>query len=207
MKKLLLTALIASMLILPLGSVALADDTEAPCVDNADYVPGSIPAQNYVDSMAPALHAVLLAMENQGVTAYTTDNDALSWEMLYNLVSMYGQMDDRSAYEGELLILPAETVMDYSAALFSAPLDAAGLPGELTDRMTYDPNQDEYRLCCGSDSLSEVRITSAEDLGTAVAVTGSLVYLPEELELARFTATLNVTDNLFGYSIAELNVD
>lgn len=211
MKKLLLTTLIASLLLLPLGTVALADD-EAPTpaeteMEYVEYISGRAPAQSSVEAMAPALHAVLLALENRDQSMFTTADSSLSWEMLYNLLSMYGQLDDRSTYEGEQLVLPSETVMDYSAALFAAPLAADTMPAELSDRMTYDPASDEYYLYCGSDGLSQVVITRTEDLPGAVAVSGKLMFLAEDMELASFTATLALADNLFGYTLTEMNVE
>jgi len=208
MKKLLLTALIAAMMALPLGTVALADDETPiePPVVNEEYVPGEAPAETSVHFMAPTLHAVLLAMENRDLTSFTADDPSLSWEMLYNLLSMYGQMDDRSVYDGEMLVLPSETAMDYSAALFPAPLTSDTLPGELSDRITYNADTDEYLLYCGSDALSEVVITNTRDLGGMMAVSGKLMFLAEETELAAFTATLAVADNLFGYTLVSLDV-
>ena len=208
MKKLLLTALIAAMMALPLGTVAMADDkplSESPMVNEA-YIPGEAPAQSDISFMAPALHAVLLAMENQDAASFTTEDPVMSWEMLYNLLSMYGQLDDRSNYDGDVLVLPAETVMDFSSALFSSPLSPDSLPAELTDRITYDADCDEYRLFCGSDDLAEVVITNTRDLGDALAVSGKLMFLAENTELACFSATLAKADNLFGYTLIGLDV-
>jgi hypothetical protein len=208
-KKLLLTVLIAAMMILPLGTVAMADDkpiTEVSAEPELIYVPGEAPAQNSVQFMTPALHAVLLAMENQNVLSFTTEDPLMSWEMLYNLLSMYGQMDERASYDGELLILPAEAVMDFSAALFDIPLSPDTLPEDLYDRITYHADCDEYRLYCGSDDLSEVVITNIRDLGSALAVSGKLMFVAEEMELASFSATLSVSDNLFGYTLTGLDV-
>ena len=210
MKKLLLCTLIAAMLLLPMGSIALAeDDTAAPAapVQNEAYTPGEAPARDLAASMAPAVHAVLLAMENQGVSSFSTDSELLSWEMLYNLLSMYGQLDERSAYDGEQLVLPSETVRDYSAALFAAPLSPDTLPAELADRMTYDADSDCYYLYCGSDALSEVTLTAAEEAQGELAVSGKLMFVAEDLELASFTATLTAADNLFGYTLVGLDVD
>ena len=207
MKKLLLTTLLASLLVLPLGTTALADDETAPSEDIqiVEYIPGSVPAETDLSSMLPALHAVLLAMDNQGVTSFAADKEALSWEMLYNMLSMYGQMDERAYYDGDLLILPSETVMDYSAALFTLPPAAETLPAELADRMTYDAKLDEYRLYGGSDALAQVVIDSTADLDSGVALSGRLVYLAEDETLCSFTAELAVCDNMFGYALTELN--
>ena len=208
MKKLLLTVLIAAMMVLPLGTVAMADDkplTQSPEA-NESYTPGEAPAQSDVSFMIPALHAVLLAMENQDVSSFTTADTVMSWEMLYNLLSMYGQLDDRSDYDGDMLVLPSETVMDFSSALFSAPLSPDTLPEELTDRITYCADSDSYRLFCGSDDLAEVVITNTRDLGSAMAVSGKLMFLAENTELASFSATLAVSDNLFGYTLIAMDV-
>ena len=207
MKKLLLTTLLAALLILPLGTIALADDeTAAVPPQSVEYIPGSVPAQTDLSSMLPAMHAVLLAMDNQGVTSFAADNESLSWEMLYNMLSMYGQMDDRAYYDGEMLVLPSETVMDYSAALFELPPAAETLPAELADRITYDAMLDEYRLYCGSDDLSQVVIDATANSVGSVELSGRLVYLAEDETLCSFTASLAVCDNLFGYTLTELNV-
>ena len=209
MKKLLLSVLLASLLLVPTATFALADDLNAAPVtvtENEAYTPGEAPAQDCAAAMSPAIHAVLLAMQNQDRTVFTTEDPVLTWEMLYNLLSMYGQLDDRSDYDGELLVLPSETVWDYSAALFAAPLDPADLPEELADRMTYDAESDCYYLCCGSDGLSEVTLTTVPAADGSLLVSGSLVFTPEELELASFTAVLTAADNLFGYTLAQLNV-
>ena len=207
MKKLLLTTLLAALLILPLGTIALADnETAAVPPQSVEYIPGSIPAQTDLSSMLPAMHAVLLAMDNQGVTSFAADNESLSWEMLYNMLSMYGQMDDRAYYDGEMLVLPSETVMDYSAALFELPPASETLPAELADRMTYDAMLDEYRLYCGSDDLSQVVIDATANSVGSVELSGRLVYLAADETLCSFTASLTVCDNLFGYTLTELNV-
>lgn len=207
MKKLLLTTLLAALLILPLGTIALADnETAAVPPQSVEYIPGSIPAQTDLSSMLPAMHAVLLAMDNQGVTSFTANDETLSWEMLYNMLSMYGQMDDRAYYDGEMLVLPSETVMDYSAALFELPPAAETLPAELADRITYDAMLDEYRLYCGSDDLSQVVIDATANSVGSVELSGRLVYLAADETLCSFTASLTVCDNLFGYTLTELNV-
>ena len=209
MKKLFLSLLVAASLLVSMGIIALADDeTDIPAAatQNEAYTPGEAPALDPADSMAPAIHAVLLAMGNQGLNSFSTENEVLSWEMLYNLLSMYGQLDDRSAYEGELLVIPSETVADYSAALFAAPLSPDSLPAELADRMTYDAQQDSYFLCCGSDGLSEVVFSSTEQQEDGLHIAGKLVFVAEDLELAAFSAVLAPADNLFGYTLAALSV-
>ena len=206
MKKLLLTALLAAALLLPLGTIAMADDETATPDTEAVYlyVPGNAPAQTDVSSMVPALHGVLLAMDNQDTASFTTASASLSWEMLYNLLSMYGQVDDRAWFEDDILILPAEAIIDYASAILPAPLSPETLPEELADRMRYDAEWDEYLLYCGSDDLSQVVLDEITESSDIVSLSGRLVYLAEEETLLSFTAELVLQDNMLGYSLTEL---
>ena len=170
------------------------------------YTPGEAPARDCAAAMSPAIHAVLLAMQNQEQSSLTAGNATLSWEMLYNLLSMYGQMDSRAWFEEDVRVLPGEAVQDYSAAILPAPLSPAELPEELSDRMVYDPDFDEFRLYCGSDDLSQVVIDQCVEYSDAVSVSGRLVYLAEEETLLSFSAELALRDNMFGYTLTQLTI-
>ena len=141
MKKLLLTAMIAAMLIVPFHGVAMARNQEtspeAPVSQlDADqdtgFVPGDVPAQtDAAQAMTPAIHAMMMAMFHYELDSFDFADAQLGWETLYNMLSLYGQMDERSEYLDEDLILPVETAMDFSSALpvkterFSTPRDLA----------------------------------------------------------------------------------
>ena len=126
MKKLLLTAMIATLLLVPLQGVAMAETQEAVSPESAAsqdsaFVPGEVPAQtDAVQSMTPAVHAMILAMFHHDLSQFDYSDPELGWETLYNMLSLYGQMDERSEYLDEQLILPAETAMDFSSAIFSS---------------------------------------------------------------------------------------
>lgn len=51
--------------------------------------------------MTPALHAAILAMVNLGQRELDLSDPVAAWETLYNMLSLYGQMDDRSEYLDE----------------------------------------------------------------------------------------------------------
>ncbi len=206
MKKLLMTALIASLLVLPLGTVALADHEETPMetVQSAqDYIPGGVPAQvDAEQSMAPALHAVMLAMMNHNLTSFDAANADLAWESLYNMLSLYGQLDNRSEYQNsDTLLLLSETVRDYAAALDLSFEDMGPLPADLSDRMTYDAASDSYQVVCGNNDQARFEIRSSQTVGSTVKLTGALVYLADGSDLGEFEATLQSQDNMFGYTI------
>ena len=211
MKKILLTAMLAALLVLPLEGVALAENTapeqETSQGQQLDYVPGGVPAQtDLATSMSPAIHAMILAMTNHGLANYDATNTPLGWETLYNMLSLYGQMDERSEYLGEDLVLPVETAMDFSAALPTAVNGLGDLPQELSDRMTYESEIDSYRLACGNDNLAEVRVDAMDRQGDSLVLSGALTYLVDNTDLAQFQAVLEPRDNMFGYAIVQMEL-
>lgn len=210
MKKTLLTAFVASLLLLPLGNTALADYEEAPAQAPAlsqDYLPGDMPAgMSATDSMAPALHGVILAMMNHEVQSLDFDNAELAWECLYNMLSLYGQLDSRSEMQDGLLLFPTETVQDYAAALNLSLEDLPPLPQELTDRLTFDPVSGVYQAVCGCDDLSQLQVRQVYSSADGLQLTGALVYVVEDMDLIQFQATLQYRDSMFGFAITELTM-
>lgn len=211
MKRLLITAMISSMLLLPMGTVAQADHEETsvvPPVSTEEFIPGGVPAQtNAAQAMAPALHGMVMAMMNHGVSSFDRDDATLGWESLYNMLSLYGQLDNRSEYQNsDSLILLSETVQDYSAAMGLSLSDLGPLPAELSDRITYDPAIDSYQVVCGNNDQAQFQIRTTRDQGSTLYVTGALVYLVNGSDLAQFQATLQLQDNMFGYTITSLNI-
>lgn len=210
MKKVLLTAVIASMLILPLGTVAMADheQTSQPAGSPAaEYVPGGAPAQTgRTQAVTPALHGVVLAMLNHGAEDFSPADTALTWESLYNMLSLYGQLDSRSEYEDDWLVLPAETAMDYAAALNADLAQLGPMPAELADRLVYSAGDDSYRVACGTDDLVDFQVRSTTSASGRLVLSGALVSRADGSDLARFQAQLQTQDNLFGCVITSLRV-
>ena len=206
-KKLLAAALITSILVLPVNSAGPADYEEAsPPAQGQDYLPGDLPAQTgAVESMSPVLHAMLLAMLNQERDSFDFDG-GLTWEGLYNMLSLYGQMDSRCNEKNGELFLPEETVRDYAAAL-DADFEALGeLPAGLRDRMNYDNVSRCYLLVCGEDDQVRVRADSLRAEGGTLLLSGTLVDEVEEEALVRFQAVLQPRDNIFGYAVSALSI-
>ena len=214
MKKVLMTLMIASLLVLPLGSVALAEHAETvpsevpvTLTPVGEFIPGDVPAQsNALDSIAPALHATVLAMLNQDAETFSAEDPLLAWESLYNMVSLYGQMDNRSEYLGDALLLPSETVSDYAAALIPDFYALGPTPEALADRLVYDEASDSYLVTCGENGLSELVLNIASSDSDTLCVNGCLVYLVDGSVLTQFYAELSVQDSMFGYTISALEL-
>ena len=204
-KKILTAALVTSMLILPVSSVGPAGSVEAPAsAQTQGYLPGDVPAEtDAAESMSPALHALVLAMVNHDVKRFDFGNAALTWEGLYNMLSLYGQMDSRSITEQGELFLPEETVMDYAAVL-GVDLDELGAPpASIRDRLNYDNVSRSYVVVCGEDNLAQIQesLTASSD---GYMLTGALVYEVENEVLVRFQASLQPRDNMFGFVVSAL---
>ena len=211
LRKMLLTLTAAAVLALSIPFAALAvngGETALPAGDvtaKTGFVPGSIPAETgAVESMTPALHAGLLTLLHLGNDALT--GDAGRWETVYNMLSLYGQLDERADSGDGLLTVPAETVLDFSAALPGGPVDLNTLPEDLADRMTYLADQDSFQVVCGDDNLAEIRLDSSTVEQGRLVLSGSLVYSVDGSVLTGFQAVLQPTDSLFGYQIETLSL-
>lgn len=208
LKKLITAALITSMLILPVNSAGPAGYEEASLPGQGqDYLPGDVPAQTgAVESMSPVLHAMLLAMLNHDVRSFDLSDGELAWEGLYNMLSLYGQLDSRCDEKNGELYLPEETVRDYAAALDAGLEALGGLPAGLRDRMNYDNVSRCYLLICGEDDQVQVRAVSLRTEGAALTLSGALVDEVEGETLVQFQAVLQPRDNMFGYAVSQLSI-
>ena len=203
LKKLLTAVLIASMLILPVSSAAPAIPGEA---SNQEYLPGDVPAETgAAESMTPALHALTLAMLHHDADSFDFEDAALAWEGLYNMLSLYGQMDSRSVSENGELLMPEETVQDYAAAL-ALDLDKLGpLPASIRDRLNYDNASHCYVVVCGEDGLAQVQVDRLTPSAGGCTLSGALVYQVDGRTLAKFQASLQLADNMFGYVLTGID--
>lgn len=219
MKKILMALLISSVLLLPAGGTVLAGHEEAPApiqeqpdvsaeaVTVQEHVPGGVPAETGpVESMSPALHALVLALVDRDAVRFDRDDSGLAWEGLYGMLSLYGQMDSRAEPRDGVILLPAETVQDYAAAL-DLDLDKLGAPPRsLEDRITYSAKTGTYRVVCGEDGLAQIEVDRVSASGGGLQLTGALVYQVDGRALARFRADLQPRDNMFGYCVAGLEL-
>lgn len=210
-KKLVLTALTTALLLLPMGTVAIAENAEASIPQQTaqveEFVPGQVPAElSVTDAMSPAIHGVVLAMLNQDVKSFDASNQELAWESVYNMLSMYGQLDERSEYQGGDLVVLSESVRDYAAAILPDVTVLQDLPTGLDDRMSYDAQQDSFLVACGSDDLAELHLTSAPAANGQLLISGSLVYTVDGSELAQFDALFQMSDNMFGHTLVSLEL-
>ena len=209
LRKMLLTLTAAAVLALSIPFAALAvngGEIALPAGDvtaETGFVPGSIPAETgAVESMTPALHAGLLTLLHLGDDALTSD--AGRWETVYNVLSLYGQLDERADSGDGLLTVPAETVLDFSAALPGGPVYLNTLPEDLADRMTYLADQDSFQVVCGDDNLAEIQLSGSTVEQGKLVLSGRLVYSVDGSVLTGFQAVLQPTDSLFGYQIETL---
>ena len=203
MKKLLITVLIASMLILPVSSVTPAD-AEGTL---EEFLPGNATAEMApAESMVPALHGIVLAMLNHNTQSFDRNDPQLAWESLYNMLSLYGQLDSRSVSDQDELLFPEETVLDYAAALDIEPGQLGDSPAALRDRLNYDNVSRCYPVVCGEANLAQIRVDSVTTAKGSCLLTGALVYEVENQVLARFQAVFQPRDNMFGCAVTSLTL-
>ena len=128
MKKLLASLTILTILALPLGSAASAEQQTPPIDLSVEEVHGNIPAQaDAAQAMYPAVHSLVLAMTENGLE-YAPEDSEFLWTSLYYMLSLYGQMDERAELTDDTLILPSEMVQDYAAAPYPQVEQLPGIP-------------------------------------------------------------------------------
>lgn len=208
MKKTLISFTMIAAMLISLGGWVYAENGQdlQPQAEEEVFVPGDVPAESgAVDGMIP-INALVLCMLEQDLS-YDETSEVFFWNGLYHMIGLYGQMDSRAEFTDDTLILPTETVEDYAAALYTNYSGLPQLPGELRDRVNYDPQTDSYLLSRGDAGLSETTVKTVKTLTNGeVQVTGALVALEDDSELCAFSATLTENDSMFGYSISALEI-
>lgn len=200
-KKLLSLILAACVLLLPVGGTALAAQEEPA------FQPGDVPAaSSAAESMLPAIHGVVLAVLNHETSSFTLDNGILAWEGLYNMLSLYGQLDSRSSSDNGELFLPEETVQDYASALEADVAALPALPAELWDRINYDNVSRCYVIFRGEDDQAGIQVDDTRCAGGDLILTVSLVSEVDGQVLTGFQAVLQPRDNMFGWAVTALTV-
>lgn len=216
MKKMIPVLLALCLLIAPMTAKVSADDhsysASIPTVDqttNPDvaFLAGTVPADSeWTDGILLPIHALVLSMtEHEPV--YDPQSAPFVWNALYYALSMYGQMDDRAQLTDDALLLPSESINDFSRALF-ADLDALpALPPELDGFITYDSTCDSYRLALGDFALTRTELghPAAQPDGS-YTVEGTLLSPEDESPLCSFRVTLLENDTMFGFSIADVSL-
>ena len=208
MKKWMIALMMAALLIVPMGGIAYAVGEGAPAAPAAgEFIPGDVPAQSgTMDAMVAPVNALVMCMVEQGL-AYNDQDDVFLWNSLYYMLSLCGQMDERAELTDDMLILPAETVADYAGALFYNFDGLPALPREMNGRVSYDWQNDTFRLARGDAGLTETRLGEITELGGGrVQVAGALVSLEDESVLCSFTVDLVRNNSMFGYAISGLDI-
>ncbi len=215
------TALILAML-LTIGGHAIAQETsqleiattqtelatlstqvEAPLTDELNgYRDGDVPAGlSAVDAITPPVSALVLCMLEMGLD-YDQSDDSFYWSGLYYMLSLYGQMDSRAQFTDDTLILPAEAVADYAAALYAEFDGLPALPDEMAERIVLVDG--EYYLARGDAGQLTCDITStASQADGTVLASGSMVSAVDGSAVCTFTVKLQPNNSMFGYAISD----
>lgn len=208
MKKLLTSLLSVALLLTCLGGAVLAQPA-APSEEEAPvYEAGSVPAETDLwTAMLPPVHALVSAMAENELT-YDGDSPLFQWTSLYYMLSLYGQMDDRTQLSDEYMTVPSEVILDYAAPLFPAMDVLPQLPEALADRITYCVEEDAYHLARGDEGLTQMTLTSSYPTGSiGRQLSGQMVFLETGAVLYTFQAQLEERDTMFGYVITDITLN
>lgn len=206
MKKLILSLTLIALLTASLGGAAFAQSQQEPLPEvTTETAQGSAPAQaDASQSMYPAVHALVMAMTENHLD-YDTEDPEFLWTSLYYMLSLYGEMDERSELTDDTLILPSEVVQDYAAALYPDVATLPEIPAPISERISYRASDGTYRLARGDEGLSQVTVEPPIYLSSGpVVMNGALKSLEDGSDLRKFQVTLAARDCMFGYIITDL---
>ena len=209
MKKWMIALMMAALLIVPMGGIAYAVGEGAPAAPVAgEFIPGDVPAQSgTMDAMVAPCQRPGDVHGGTGPGLQRPGMTCSCGTACTICSSLCGQMDERAELTDDMLILPAETVADYAGALFSNFDGLPALPREMNGRVSYDWQNDTFRLARGDAGLTETRLGEITELGGGrVQVAGALVSLEDESVLCSFTVDLVRNNSMFGYAISGLDI-
>lgn len=186
-------------------TTSVVDDMNIETADVGDlmlYRDGDVPAgSSILDSITPPVSALVLCMLELDLE-YNQKDDIFYWNGLYYMLSLYGQMDSRAEFTDDTLILPAEAVADYAAALFADFSGLPALPDQLSQRITYSDG--DYYLARGdAGQLTTVISTADTQADGDLLVNGSLVSSATGDTVCSFVVELQPNDSMFGYAICD----
>ncbi len=181
------------------------DDNDTTAMDTTDLVPyrdGDVPAvSTVVDSITPPVSALVLCMLELDLD-YDQKDESFYWNGLYYMLSLYGQMDSRADLTDDTLILPAEAVADYAAALYADFSGLPTLPEELVDRISCENGN--YYLARGDAGQLTTLISSTDTQSSGnLLVSGSLISSASGDTVCTFLVELQPNDSMFGYAICD----
>lgn len=186
------------------ATAAILDETANPDVV---FMAGTVPADSeWTDAILLPIHALVLSMWEHELP-YDIQSAPFVWNALYYALSLYGQADDRAQLTQDALLLPSESVNDFSRALFAGLNELPPLPPELDEFIRYDPVSDIYSLSLGDFALTRTELgkpTAQAD--STLTVEGTLLSLEDDSPLCSFRATLVENDTMFGFSILDVSL-
>lgn len=217
MKKLIPILLALALIAAPMTAEVFADDhnqnvtastTDETANPDVVFLAGTVPADSELtDAILLPIHALVLSMTEHELT-YNDQSAPFVWNALYYALSLYGQADDRAQLTEDALLLPSESVHDFSRALF-ANLDVLpALPDELDGFVHYDAASDVYHLALGDFALTQTQLGTLSPLPDGTfTVDGTLTSLEDGTALCSFRVTLVENDTMFGFSILDVSLD
>jgi len=216
MKKLIPALLMLCLLAAPMTAIVSADNnnhavppTTMDETTNPDvvFLAGSVPADcEQTDAILLPIHALILSMVEHELT-YDHQSPAFVWNALYYALSLYGQTDARAQLTDEALLLPSESVHDFSRALFAQLSELPPLPDELDGFVDYNATSDVYSLALGDFALTQIQLgTLTKQADDTFTVDGTLTSLEDNTLLYSFRVTLVENDTMFGFSILDVSL-
>lgn len=161
-----------------------------------------------IEAMMPILDSIVGTMGIGEDSAYTPNDDAFCWYVLYLMGVNWGATHPLVEMTYECVIVPRQAMQEFaSAAFFDNDLPA--VPDDMAQSVQYDESLDAYRLAYSDRANTETRMGTLDVAADGtVTVNAELYEVPDELlGTIAFTLVANpyvegISEPIYLYSVS-----
>lgn len=175
--------------------------TVTPAVTDAPAMtPDMSQVKTDVEAMMPILDSIVETMGIGEDSAYTPNDDAFCWYVLYLMGVNWGATHPLVEQTDERVIVPRQAMQEFASAAFFDYSDLPAVPDDMAQSVQYDESLDAYRLAYSDRGTSETRMGTLDVAADGtVTVNVELYEIPDEL-LGTITFTLVANPYVEGIS-------
>jgi hypothetical protein len=161
-----------------------------------------------IEAMMPILDSIVGTMGIGEDSAYTPNDDAFCWYVLYLMGVNWGATHPLVEMTDECVIVPRQAMQEFASAAFFDN-DIPAVPDGMAQSVQYDESLDAYRLAYSDRANTETRMGTLDVAADGtVTVNAELYEVPDELlGTIAFTLVANpyvegISEPIYLYSVS-----
>jgi hypothetical protein len=157
--------------------------TDVPvATDTPAVMPDISKVKTDIEAMMPILDSIVGTMGIGEDSAYTPNDDAFCWYVLYLMGVNWGATHPLVEQTDECVIVPRQAMREFASAAFLDHNDLPAVPDDMAQSVQYDEGLDAYRLAYSDRGNTETRMGALDVAADGtVTVNVELYEIPDEL--------------------------